>query len=53
MELVGLCKSAVRWLAESNKAGIYPYAGVETTVDGKHLIHYNFKNSSRKKCLDR
>ena len=33
MELVGLCHSAVSWLARLHKEGTYPYAGVEITSE--------------------
>ena len=31
VELVGLCKSAVRWLTELREAKIFPYEGVSKT----------------------
>ena len=40
MELVGLCHSAVSWLARLHEEGTYPYAGVEITSveEGKSLM---------------
>ncbi|XP_071799399.1 glycogen debranching enzyme-like [Asterias amurensis] len=35
VEIVGLCKAAVRWLAKLNKAGLYPHTGVTLRVHGK------------------
>ena len=43
VEIVGLCKSAVRWLAKLYNKGAYPYSGVSMTKNGgngspkKHL----------------
>ena len=34
VELVGLCYSAVKWLASLHKQGCYPYAGV--SLDQSH-----------------
>uniref|UniRef100_A0A8C4WV81 Glycogen debranching enzyme n=1 Tax=Eptatretus burgeri TaxID=7764 RepID=A0A8C4WV81_EPTBU len=37
VEIVGLCKSALRWLIDLNKKGVFPYAGVNVHRDGKPL----------------
>ena len=36
VELVGLCYSAVSWLAGLYKQGLYPYAGVKITDGQSH-----------------
>ncbi|XP_026677291.1 glycogen debranching enzyme [Diaphorina citri] len=39
VELVGLSKATVRWLAEMNKQGDYPYSGVSRTcADGTRIL---------------
>ena len=35
VEIVGLCKAAVRWLAALNKEGKFPYDGVTVRIEGK------------------
>jgi len=35
VEIVGLCKSALRWLIDLNKKGVFPYAGVNVHKDGE------------------
>ncbi|XP_077981674.1 glycogen debranching enzyme-like [Glandiceps talaboti] len=55
VELVGLCKSAVRWLVEMYEKGLYPYDSVAKYVNGKpvkvtyrewnELIQENFEKS--------
>lgn len=43
VELVGLCKAAVRFLAQQNRLGNFPYSSVtRTNKDGK--IEDNFLN---------
>ncbi|XP_028857229.1 glycogen debranching enzyme isoform X2 [Denticeps clupeoides] len=37
VEIVGLCKSTVRWLVEIHQNGLYPYAAVTIWRDGKEL----------------
>lgn len=37
MEIVGLSKSAVRWLAELHAKGLFPYAGAKVHRDGERL----------------
>ena len=38
VELVGLCKSTVRWLHLMYEHGKYPYRGVEKLEDGKKVF---------------
>ena len=45
MELVGLCKSAVRWLAELCEEKKFPYAGVSKLQDGM-VSFLDFKYSN-------
>ncbi|XP_030630081.1 glycogen debranching enzyme isoform X2 [Chanos chanos] len=40
VEIVGLCKSTVRWLVELNKKGLYPHATLNLRKDGKQPISY-------------
>ena len=35
MELVGLCASALRWLADLHERGLYPHAGVTVNKQGQ------------------
>ncbi|KAB5550573.1 hypothetical protein PHYPO_G00055230 [Pangasianodon hypophthalmus] len=37
VEIVGLCKSAVRWLVELHKWGLFPYSTMTIHRDGKQL----------------
>jgi len=37
VELVGLCASVTRWLADINEQGAYPYSGVKRPSKGLHL----------------
>ena len=41
VELVGLCKSTVRWLHLMYEHGKYPYRGVEKVEDGKYVGYLN------------
>ena len=41
MEIVGLCKSTVRWLAELCDKKKFSYAGVSKLQDGMFSLHYN------------
>lgn len=44
VEIVGLCKSTVKWLHSMFVAGHYPYAMVERLVTGKiSNLHCNEK----------
>lgn len=38
VELVGLSKSALRWLIELHGKGLYPYDTLKKTVDGKYFV---------------
>ena len=38
VEIVGLCKSTVRWLAELSGQKLFPYAGVSKLQDGMFLL---------------
>lgn len=40
VEIVGLSKSTVRWLAELCEQKKFPYAGVSKLQDGMFLIHF-------------
>lgn len=42
VELIGLCKSAVSWLAELNKRGLYPHDGVERTLKSGGKLKWTF-----------
>ena len=41
VEIVGLCKSTVRWLAELCDQKKFPYAGVSKLQDGMFSLHYS------------
>ena len=41
VEIVGLCKSTVRWLAELFDQKKFPYAGVSKLQDGMFNLHYS------------
>lgn len=38
MEIVGLCKSTVRWLTHLNQSGHYPYSSVSVQRDGMSFL---------------
>ena len=40
VELVGLCKSIVSWLAYINKQGHYPYSGVHVLKNGEKNVPF-------------
>lgn len=42
VELVGLCKSTVRWLAEMYQQGLYPYDGVMAKTSNGDVIKMKF-----------
>ncbi|XP_038048621.1 glycogen debranching enzyme-like [Patiria miniata] len=42
VEIVGLCKATVRWLAKMHEAGHYPHSGVTVRLDGK-LTQMSYK----------
>lgn len=41
VEIVGLCKSAVRWLVELHKWGLFPYSTMTIHRDGEDTTHSN------------
>lgn len=41
VEIVGLCKSAVRWLVELHKWGLFPYSTMTIHRDGENTTHSN------------
>lgn len=41
VEIVGLCKSAVRWLVELHKWGLFPYSTMIIHRDGENTTHSN------------
>lgn len=47
MEIVGLCKSTIRWLQELSVKKIFPYPGVTVKRHGKQIGY----NGSRKMTL--
>ena len=47
VEIVGLCKSTVRWLAKQYSRGVYPYSGVSLAA----MAQPSGKTSSKKKNL--
>lgn len=40
VEIVGLCKSTVRWLAKLCDQKKFPYAGVSKLQDGSFFMHF-------------
>ncbi|GAA5992110.1 hypothetical protein JCM11641_003527, partial [Rhodosporidiobolus odoratus] len=38
VEITGLLKSALRWLAEISESGSFPHKGVKATIDGKERL---------------
>lgn len=36
VEIVGLSKSAVRWVVELRAKGLFPYEGAKVQIDGTH-----------------
>lgn len=41
VEIVGLCKSAVRWLVELHKWGLFPHSTMTIHRDGENTAHTN------------
>uniref|UniRef100_A0A8D8RVX4 Glycogen debranching enzyme n=1 Tax=Cacopsylla melanoneura TaxID=428564 RepID=A0A8D8RVX4_9HEMI len=48
VELVGLSKATVRWLAELNKKGDYPYAGVSRTCQDGTRVSWTYEEWNAK-----
>lgn len=48
MEIVGLSKSAVRWLVELHVKGLFPYDGVKVHRDGMLILRFPYSISSHK-----
>ena len=38
VEIVGLCKAALRWLIQLNEEGKYPYSDLNIRIDGKRGV---------------
>ncbi|GAA6033773.1 hypothetical protein JCM8097_004427 [Rhodosporidiobolus ruineniae] len=54
VEITGLLKSALRWVAELSEAGKLPHKGVKATVDGKEcLVTYREWNDLIQKSFER
>lgn len=43
VEIVGLCKSAVRWLVELHKWGLFPHSTMTIQRDGENTTHSNIR----------
>lgn len=48
VELIGLSKAVVTWLAKLNKENIYPYDGVERTHQNGNITHWSFEEWAAK-----
>ena len=46
VEIVGLCKSTVRWLAKLCDQKKFPYAGVSKLQDGRFFIRHFVRSIS-------
>lgn len=54
VEIVGLCKSTIRWLADLNGKKVYPYKGVTVQREGKEvLLTYHEWNQQVKNHFER
>ncbi|XP_008297524.1 glycogen debranching enzyme isoform X1 [Stegastes partitus] len=53
VEIVGLSKSAVRWVVELHAKGLFPYDGVKVTTNGnKGFISYSQWNQQIQQCFE-
>lgn len=48
VELIGLSKAVVTWLAKLNEANSYPYSGVERTTKSGSVLKWSFNQWSNK-----
>ncbi|XP_017292357.1 glycogen debranching enzyme isoform X2 [Kryptolebias marmoratus] len=54
VEIVGLCKSAVRWLVELHAKGLFPYDGATVERDGKKVfVSYSSWNQQLQQSFEK
>lgn len=51
VEIVGLSKSAVRWLVELQAKGLFPYDGVKVQRDGKKIMFHRMPHIRCSACI--